>query len=206
MKVVIEEARRVLEGSPSADDLQSTLARVREKFGKGRARYELISANGAERRRAAESGDIDALQALENEAQRLKVELELVNGLVNKLTNALQVAKAEEAVESLPRDFDAVAELLEAEAEAFEAVLKARAATDARLKEINQARHNVAQATLHNNARLEVPKADPSLLVRFCTVRGIRPNHQGIWGQDGREMMRAADQLGLQPLRGVEAA
>lgn len=182
----------------TASDLKDLMAELRQQWATATTRHGQIAKNGPERKRIVQSGDSKKLKALEEEATELGAEIEILDGLRQRLTDAIREAKAREAVDSLPTAYETLETLLNDEAEICRKLAAARQKTEEHLKVINQARVDIVQLNLKGPGQLAVPEADPALLGWFAKARGYQRQQGGGWGRAGPVLGLVARQLGIQ--------
>jgi hypothetical protein len=123
---------------------------------------------GPERRRCLESGTPAELAQMDKDQAELEAEGEQLRHASERLQTARNAAAKTEAAESLPGDFEALNELLQAEQDAQKALEAARSRSDAHLEQIRRKRRLASEV-----------KAKPEQLARFLELRGLRAGHDG---------------------------
>ena len=177
MTTIIEQSNSAIEAGSTAE-IDKALQAVRARQAEVLERWQAITDGdhtrsqsapaGPERRRALESGTPSELTAMNQEQAELEAERDQLRHTADRLHEAQRAAAKSEAAESLPGDFEALDELLQAEADAQTALEAARAKADAHLEQIRRKRRLAADL-----------KAKPETLSRYLELRGLRAQPDG---------------------------
>jgi hypothetical protein len=122
---------------------------------------------GPERQRAVDTGDLDAIKAMDKEERDLVAELEVLRSLQKRLRSHLDATKAKVFVAAAPVRYSELAKSLATEAKIKAALLDARKATESALSNMTAQRQHVVRTS-----NLEFPAADDTLLRQLMQARG----------------------------------
>ena len=179
---IIERAKAALVGEQTATELDELNVELRAQVRTTGERLQAITAKdtstfgcnpGPERQLAVDAGDLDVIRALDDEERDIVAEMEVLRSLQKRLRAHLDATRAHEFVEDAPERYTELTGLLETEAKAQAALLTARKATEAALRDLNTQRQHVARP---NTPNLEFPAADDALLRQLMKVRGYSYN------------------------------
>lgn len=214
MSDLITQARAALESEHSSEALEAMFQRVKARIHESIARHDTICSEGdrignvrppqpTARQRVIDAGDLSEIKKLDDEAQALKSEVEILRSLQGRLRKRWDETKAQEYVDGAAQTYASVGQLMDAKREADEVARKAGQALDAKMQEIRQQRDHVTRQSLHG-CRLEFPAAEPELLRQYMAVRGYtyhRGPQQVGWfapGANPHNLANIAAALGLE--------
>ena len=177
MTTIIEQSNSAIEAGSTAE-IDKALQAVRARQAEVLERWQQITDGdhtrsqsappGPERRRVLESSTPSELTALNQEQAELEAERDQLRHTSERLQQARHAAAKSEAKESLPGDFEALGELLQAERDAQTALEAARSRVDSHIEAIRGKRRLAADV-----------KAKPEQLSRFLELRGLRAQPDG---------------------------
>ena len=212
VKALIAETQETLGFQTSADRLETMSGKLKACISERTKRLKAITAKdtstfggnpGPERQKVVETGDLEALRALDEEEREIGSELEVLRDLQNKLSRLLGAQRGLEYGQGMRGEFAELDNLLKAQAEAAVEAHKTRQAVETKMKEIHSHRHHITRQNTLHGLRLELPAATPELLASYMRVNGYSyhrgPQRVGWFSPTGspQELKKIAETLGV---------